>query len=178
MSTFMITDPSGKVIDWGEPARITVGLDKQDAMGGHLRDLCYKDSYPDIEEALETVNAGGLSVVAKVKTFMRTLVRDKPAYVALTAVAQRDKAGKLLRIAWIGEDLTEERALHSDMHDEVVQINKEKEALSTELHTTKAANYTLQQELFKAREEIDKLKGSCDVHLFFAGRTRQAPPKP
>ena len=158
MSTFMITDPSGKVIDWGEPARITVGLDKQDAMGGHLRDLCYKDSYPDIEEALETVNAGGLSLVAKVKTFMRTLVRDKPAYVALTAVAQRDKAGKLLRIAWIGEDLTEERALHSDMHDEVVQINKEKEALSTELHTTKAANYALQQELFKAREEIGEMK--------------------
>ena len=25
MSTFMITDAEGKVIDWGEPARITVG---------------------------------------------------------------------------------------------------------------------------------------------------------
>jgi hypothetical protein len=172
MSTFMITNPSGKVIDWGEPARITVGIDKDNAMGGHLRDLCYKDSYPDIEEAIETVNAGGLSVVAKVKTFMRTLVRDKPAYVALTAVAQRDKAGKLLQISWIGEDLTEERAMHSDMHDEVVQINKEKEALITEMHATKAENCTLitemhatkaenctlQQELFKARKEIGEMK--------------------
>ena len=177
MSTFMITDPRGKVIDWGEPARITVRIDKENAIGGHLRDICYKDSYPDIEEALETVNAGGFSLVAKVKTFMRTLVRDKPAYVALTAVAQRDEAGKLLQISWIGEDLTEERAMHTDMHDEVVQINKEKEALSTEMHATKAAKCTLQQELFEAREEIDKLKGSCDVHLLFAGRTRQAPPK-
>ena len=172
MSTFMITDPRGKVIDWGEPARITVGIDKENAIGGHLRDICYKDSYPDIEEALETVNAGGFSLVAKVKTFMRTLVRDKPAYVALTAVAQRDKAGKLLQISWIGEDLTEERAMHTDMHDELVQINKEKEALSTEMHATKAANCTLiaemhatkaancklEEELFKAREEIHQMK--------------------
>jgi Mg2+ and Co2+ transporter CorA len=153
MSTFMITDPSGKVIDWGEPARITVGIDKDNAMGGHLRDLCYKDSYPDIEEAIETVNAGGLSVVAKVKTFMRTLVRDKPAYVALTAVAQRDKAGKLLQISWIGEDLTEERAMHSDMHDEVVQINKEKEAVITEMHATKAENCTLITEMHATKAE-------------------------
>ena len=67
MSTFMITNPSGQVIDWGEPARITVGVDKENALGGHLRDLCYKESYPDIEEAPETVNVGGLSLVAKVK---------------------------------------------------------------------------------------------------------------
>jgi len=172
MSTFMITDPRGKVIDWGEPARITVGIDKKNAIGGHLINLCHKDSYRDIEEVLETVNAGGLSVVAKVKTFMRTAVKDKLAYVALTAVAQRDKAGKLLQISWIGEDLTEERAMHTDMHDELVQINKEKEALSTEMHATKAANCTLiaemhatkaancklEEELFKAREEIHQMK--------------------
>ena len=97
-------------------------------------------------------------MVARVKTFMGTLVRDKPAYVALTAVAQRDKAGEPLQISWIGEDLTEERAMHTDMHDEVVQINKEKEALSTEMHATKAANCKLEEELFKAREEIDKMK--------------------
>jgi hypothetical protein len=172
MSTFMITDPSGNVIDWGEPACITVGIDKKNAIGGHLITLCHKDSYRDIEEVLETVNAGGLSVVAKVKPFMRTAVKDKLAYVALTAVAQRDKAGKLLQISWIGEDLTEERAMHTDMHDEVVQINKEKEALSTEMHATKAASCTLiaemhatkaancklEEELFKAREEIHQMK--------------------
>jgi hypothetical protein len=58
------------------------------------------------------------------------------------------------------------------MHDEVVQINKEKEALSTEMHATKAASCTLiaemhatkaancklEEELFKAREEIDQMK--------------------
>jgi hypothetical protein len=156
MSTFMITDPSGKVIDWGEPARITVGVDKENAMGGHLRDLCYKDSYPDIQEALETVNAGGLNLVAKVKTFVRTVVRGKLAYVALTAVAQRDKAGKLLQISWIGEDLTEEHAMHTHMHDEVVQINQEKEALSKEQDATKAANCTLQQELLDVKAQLSK----------------------
>jgi hypothetical protein len=173
MSTFMITDPSGKVIDWGEPARITVGLDKKDAVGGHLIKLCHTESYRDIEEALETVNAGGLSVVAKVKTFMRTAVKEKLAYIALTAVAQRDKAGKLLRISWIGEDLTEERALHTDMHDEVVQINEEKEGLSTELHASKATICTLQQELLKAREEIEQMKAlQSSMMSLLQGSTR------
>ena len=156
MSTFMITNPSGQVIDWGEPARITVGVDKENALGGHLRVLCCEESYPDIEKALEAVNAGGLSLVAKVKTFMRTLFLGRHAYVALTAVAQRDKAGKLLQISWIGEDLTEEHAMHTDMHDEVVQINQEKEALSKEQDATKAANCTLQQELLDVKAELSK----------------------
>ena len=77
-------------------------------------------------------------------------------YVALTAVAQRDKAGKLLQISWIGEDLTEEHAMHTDMHDEVVQINQEKEALSKEQDATKAANCTLQQELLDVKAELSK----------------------
>ena len=173
MSTFMITDPSGQVIDWGEPARITVGVDKENALGGHLRVLCCEESYPDIEKALEAVNAGGLSLVAKVKTFMRTLFLGRHAYVALTAVAQRDKAGKLLQISWIGEDLTEEHAMHTDMHDEVVQINEEKEGLSTELHASKATICTLQQELLKAREENEQMKAlQSSMMSLLQGSTR------
>jgi hypothetical protein len=50
-----------------KPCGVVYDNNKENAVGGHLRDLCYKESYPDIEEAPETVNVGGLSLVAKVK---------------------------------------------------------------------------------------------------------------
>ena len=162
VSTFVITDLDGQVLEWSELAQHVTGINKTDALATDVRLLC--DERDQIQAALEALKHAAahdppmLALKVHMSIVENSVERaDKKVFVSLKAVAQRDNEGRVVQVRWIGEDITHE-------HDLLAQKHQEHASVSQELARAQESNEELRRKLSESNNEKEQL--SCELLKF------------